>query len=146
MPGHPARTLAGQPPHTRRTSPVPACAGAVRRASGLVSPAAWGDVPGPRRLRVLDLTPSKSNRTRSGTLRLCSVSKKAAGEGWCRHGGGGPAPPPPPPGPLTQASAPTVVALVVAPAGDVGARTPRARRCEERRSRDTPVQPTGPLA
>jgi len=34
-----------------------------------------------RRLRVPDLTPSKSKRARSGTLRLCSVSEKAAGDG-----------------------------------------------------------------
>ena len=58
--------------HTKPThspySAAPARAGAVHRVPGPVPPAAWADVPGPRRLRVPDLTPSKSKRARSGTL------------------------------------------------------------------------------
>ena len=78
--GRPAHTPA-RCPYSARTSPVPACAGTIRGRPGPVPPAAWGDVAGPRRLRVPDLTPSKSNRARSGTLQLCSVSEKQQGKG-----------------------------------------------------------------
>ena len=86
------RIPAIQKPHTGRTNPVPARAGAVRCASVPVPPAACTDVLAPRRLRVPDLTTPTRQRARSGTLQLCYTSKQIAiargaalgdENGWC---------------------------------------------------------------
>jgi len=67
------RTLLAQLAHTGRTSPVLACAGAVRCVSVPVSPAACTDVLAPRRFRVPDLTPSTRQEGEVGntTALLC---------------------------------------------------------------------------
>jgi hypothetical protein len=75
------RIPAIQKPHTGRTNPVPARAGAVRCASVPVPPAACTDVLAPRRLRVPDLALLLFEGARSGTLQLCSVSERQQGKG-----------------------------------------------------------------
>ena len=80
--------------HTAQHSTAPAGKGPVCRDFATAPPPACAKAPAPRRFRVPDLTPSKSKRARSGTLQLCSVSKKAAGEGWLKRTGGNPGTPP----------------------------------------------------
>jgi hypothetical protein len=82
---HKTRTLPGQ--HSARS--CRRCAPRFRR--GL--PAACADALAPRRLRVPDLTPSKSKRARSGTLQHCSVSEKQQGKGDLKITGGKPGTP-----------------------------------------------------
>src|SRR5690349_2161396 len=107
-----------------RTSPAHACAGTVRGRDDPVPPAARGDGVGRAASVFPTSPPQQAKRARSGTLRLCSESEKAAGGRWYRSLGnpgtprprkitarfrGSPRPPPDLPKTTTDPAAPMTV-------------------------------------